>query len=120
MAEEQTYRVLAQRYLALRYQVGQACAVAGYIQLYRELGLLPDVAIAEEARENRGNRGAQAIFAEIMAAPMRYRVMDDCHRTVNLDSPSAPAYLNADTAVVSILAVRTKYDERYLRHLKTP
>jgi hypothetical protein len=100
IASEDTYRTLARRYPAMRYQVGRACAVAGYVDLYRELDLLPDVSIAEEARENRGNAGAQAIFAEIMAAPLRYRVMDDYTRTVTVDAPEAPARLNGETLVV--------------------
>jgi len=56
VAKEDRYRVLALRYPAMRYQVGRVCAVAGYYQLYQELDLLPGVSIAEEARENSGNR----------------------------------------------------------------
>lgn len=81
VATENTYRDLAIRYPDLRYQIGRACAVAGYYNLYRALDLLPDVSIAEEARENKGNAGAQMIFRCIMSAPMRYRVMDDATRT---------------------------------------
>lgn len=49
---EATLRQLLCRYPStkVRYQVGRACAVAGHTDLYRELDLLPDVAIAEEAR----------------------------------------------------------------------
>ena len=99
VASEDMYRALVQRYPGMRYQVGRACAVAGYVDLYRELDLLPDVSIAEEARENRANAGAQAIFANIMAAPMRYRVMDDYTRAVT-DAPEALARLNGETSVV--------------------
>ncbi len=101
VASEETYRALARRYPNMRYQVGRACAVAGFADLYRELDLLPDVSIAEEARENRDSAGAQDIFAQIMAAPMRYRVMDDYTRTVNVDNPEAPARLNAETVVLA-------------------
>ncbi|KAL2137665.1 hypothetical protein VTI28DRAFT_8614 [Corynascus sepedonium] len=80
----------------MRYQVGRACAVAGYYQLYQELDLLP------------GN-----IFEVIMSAPVRYRVMDDATRTVKLDRPETPAFLNADTAVLSSLAVCRKYSKQF-------
>lgn len=36
----------------MRYQVGRACAAAGYVDLYQELSLLPDVFMAEEAHES--------------------------------------------------------------------
>ncbi|KAM3536791.1 hypothetical protein ARSEF1564_010287 [Beauveria bassiana] len=53
-AAEDTYRELARRYPRMAYQVARACAVAGYAALYRELretgSVLPDVAVAEEAR----------------------------------------------------------------------
>jgi hypothetical protein len=52
---EQTLRDLLERYPGnelLRYQIGRACAAGGYISLYLGLGLLPDVVIAEEARDN--------------------------------------------------------------------
>lgn len=98
LATEDTYRSLARRYPALRYQVGRACAVAGYTALYFELDLLPEVSIAEEARES-GNDGSTAIFEHIMSQPIRYAVMDDYERTVNLVNPRAGACLNGDTAI---------------------
>jgi hypothetical protein len=98
LATEDTYRELTHRYPALRYQVGRACAVAGYTALYFELDLLPDVSIAEEARES-GNDGSTAIFEHIMSQPTRYAVMDDYRRTVNLAKPRAGACLNGDTAI---------------------
>ena len=49
VASEATYRELAHRYPEMKYAVGRACAVAGYLHLYRELQLLPEVHIAEEA-----------------------------------------------------------------------
>jgi hypothetical protein len=48
VAQEETYSQLAKVFPDLRYQVGRACAVAGYAQLYSELDLLPDPCIAEE------------------------------------------------------------------------
>ncbi|KAJ4052262.1 hypothetical protein NW753_000251 [Fusarium oxysporum] len=50
-----TLRQLLKNYppLFMRYEVGRACAAGGYEDLYKELDdLLPDVAIAEEARDN--------------------------------------------------------------------
>lgn len=64
-----TYRELARRYPKMRHEVGRACAVAGYTDLYLELQLLPDVSIAEEARDNEGK--GRAIFDEIMAQPVK-------------------------------------------------
>jgi hypothetical protein len=46
-AKAETYRELAQRYPNTRYNVGRACAAAGYTDSYRELDHLPDVSIAE-------------------------------------------------------------------------
>ncbi|KAI9162704.1 sterigmatocystin biosynthesis P450 monooxygenase STCB [Paramyrothecium foliicola] len=94
--------------ICLKYQVGRACAVGGYIDLYRDLNLLPDTSIAEEARENAGVQGAQEIYDLIMAAPTRYKVMDDYTRTISA-SPSAGAQLNADTAVIASLKSTRKY-----------
>lgn len=97
-ATETTYRQLAKQYPAMRYQVGRACAAAGYDTLYGELDLLPDVTIAEEARESR-NEGSKAIYEAVMAAPIRYKVMDDYHRGVDLAHPKHPAFLDAQTWV---------------------
>ncbi|KAB5511589.1 hypothetical protein GE09DRAFT_1270042 [Coniochaeta sp. 2T2.1] len=79
VASEDTYRELSRRYPQTRYQVGRACAVAGYSDLYKELGLLPDITIAEEAQDNfirsqrkdgcEGNRGNAEIFQHIIQQP---------------------------------------------------
>ncbi|KAM0233762.1 hypothetical protein ACHAP5_010317 [Fusarium lateritium] len=103
-ATEQTYRQLAQAFPWVRYQVGRACAAAGFA-LYSELNLLPDVCIAEEARESRTD-GGRAIYDAIMAAPMRYAVMNDLKLSIELDNPRSPAFLNGDTDV------RWKLDNR--------
>lgn len=108
-ATKETYRALAQRYPALRYNVGRACAVGGFLDLYLELelDLLPDVSIAEEAREAgeiNSSEGSTAIFRHIMSQPVRFRVMDDYTRTVNLENREA-ACLNGDTALRPPLAV---------------
>ncbi|WYZ38472.1 hypothetical protein EsH8_III_000386 [Colletotrichum jinshuiense] len=99
VAKEDTYRSLVERYPDMRYQVGRACAVAGYKTLYNELNLLPDVSIAEEARDN----GHMDIFEAITSQAVRYAVMNDYNRTVNLHAPTAGACLNNDTAVRSSL-----------------
>lgn len=127
-ATEDTYRQLARRYPQMRYQVGRACAVAGYKDLYSELDLLPDIAIAEEARdsvmrarlrggaEGRSSDGSQDIFDQIVRHPVRWQVMDDYARSVDLDCPKPARYgLNGDTAVVSTLELRR--DFRRLRAL---
>ncbi|KAJ0335072.1 hypothetical protein COL922a_009809 [Colletotrichum nupharicola] len=99
LATEDTYRSLAQRYPDMRYNVGRACAAAGYKALYDELDLLPDVSIAEEARDN----GHMDIFDAIVKQPVRYAVMNDYTRTVELENPRPGACLNGDTAVRSSL-----------------
>ncbi|KAL1879293.1 hypothetical protein Daus18300_001873 [Diaporthe australafricana] len=127
-ATEDTYRQLARRYPQMRYQVGRACAVAGYKDLYSELDLLPDVSIAEEARdsvmrsrshvydEGRSSNASQEIFDQIVRHPVRWQVMDDYVRSVNLECPKPARYgLNGDTAVFSTLDLRR--DFRCLRSM---
>ena len=104
-ATEDTYRKLASRYSSMRYHVGRACAAAGYSGLYHELDLLPDVSIAEEARESQTD-GGRRIYNTIMAAPFKFAVMDDYTRSVELANPVYPAFLNANTAVRSRLQRR--------------
>ena len=65
LATETTYHELAKRYRILRYDIARACAVAGYYDLYRELQLLPEISIAEEARDNKKNIGSQAILKRL-------------------------------------------------------
>ena len=57
LATEDTYRALALKFPNMRYQVGRACAAAGYYALFKELDLLPEVSIAEEARESQTEGG---------------------------------------------------------------
>ncbi|GFF48409.1 hypothetical protein IFM58399_08293 [Aspergillus lentulus] len=104
-AKEETYRDLARRYPQMKYLVGRACAVAGYVNLFKELDLLPEVHIAEEARENK----QWVIYEVIMAADRRYNAMDDYTRAV-FPKP-VPGYLNADTAVRSYLDIKTKFEK---------
>lgn len=104
-AKEDTYRRLLGTYGAeypqLAYQVGRACAVAGYTKLYEELDILPDVHIAEEARES----GSTEIFDVIMAQPVRYDIMNDYTLSVQLEART-PSNLNGDTAVSWMLNVK--------------
>lgn len=113
VATEDTYRALVRRYPQMRYHVGRASAAAGYIDLYRELDLIPDLAIAEEARDNAGNSGSREIFDLIVSQPARWRVMDDYARSVALETPLLAKHgLNGDTAVRSLLGLRRRYDGR--------
>jgi hypothetical protein len=104
VASQSTYRRLVQRFPQMAYQVARACAVAGYTDLYLELDVLPDVHVAEEAREC----GSTAIFSHIMAAPIRYTVMNDYTRTVDRSS-AKPADLNGDTSVRWMLDVKQEF-----------
>lgn len=74
----------------------------GYALLYRDLDLLPDIAIAEEARASP--YGGE-IFKYIASRPTRYAVLDDYTRTIR-DAPLAGACLDGDTAVFSTLECR--------------
>ncbi|OAA59936.1 hypothetical protein ISF_05947 [Cordyceps fumosorosea ARSEF 2679] len=108
VAREATYHEVARRYPALRYSVARACAVAGYAGLYRELDVLPEVTVAEEAQASSAP-GAREISDAIMAAPVRYGVMNDYENRLFAE-PRAGARLNADTAVVPVLRrVRTTH-----------
>lgn len=115
-ATEDFYRSLVAKYPSLCYQVARACAAAGYGTLYHELSkdglLLPDVSIAEEARESRTD-GGKAIYDTIMSTPGRYQVMNDYTRSVILAASHAtmpPAFLNGDSIV------RRTIDEQGLVH----
>ncbi|RMJ22221.1 hypothetical protein PHISP_06912 [Aspergillus sp. HF37] len=117
IAREDTYRELAHRCPAMRYQVGRACAAAGYVGLYKELDLLPDVSIAEEAREGDSD-GGREIYELIMAVPVKYAVVSDRDRTINTEDPKAPAYLNADTCVRWALENRNRISDCGKREIK--
>ncbi|KAJ5214662.1 hypothetical protein N7449_001831 [Penicillium cf. viridicatum] len=96
---EQTLRDLLERYPGnelLRYQIGHACAAGGYTSLYLEL----DVAIAEEARDNRIS--GQAIYESIINSPTRWSCMDDYNRCLHSPLRSG-ACLNGDTCIRSML-----------------
>ncbi|OIW32666.1 hypothetical protein CONLIGDRAFT_660508 [Coniochaeta ligniaria NRRL 30616] len=111
IASEETYRSLAKQYPDMIYAVGRACALAGYDKLYHELGILPEVSIAEEARDNAAKSGSKAIFDHIMSQPVCYSILDDYTRTANTTNPRSPAFMNGDTAVRSLLDVRIGLDQ---------
>ncbi|KAB8356344.1 hypothetical protein FH972_023928 [Carpinus fangiana] len=106
VASEQTYRQLVGRYPHMVYQVGRACAVAGYINLYKELDILPDAHIAEEAREC----GHRELFDLIMSQPVRYSIMDDYELRVKSENRQ-PVPLNGDTAVRWMLDVKQGFKD---------
>ncbi|KAF7560272.1 hypothetical protein G7046_g3876 [Stylonectria norvegica] len=108
-SEDTLRRLLDQCFgLSMRYQVGRACAAGGYTALYKELDLLPDIAIAEEARDN--TTGGREIYQHVMEQPVRYAVMDDYSLSVRSEPPSG-AFLNGDTCVKSTLATRQPLDK---------
>lgn len=109
-ASEETYRQLVKRYPEMAYYVGRACAVAGYDQLYHELNILPDISVAEEARDNSAKAGSKAIFNHIMRQPICFAVLDDYTRSVN-QTPRSPAFMNGDTAVRSTLDVSVAMED---------
>ncbi|KAM7184572.1 hypothetical protein V8F33_012908 [Rhypophila sp. PSN 637] len=104
----------------MRYHVGRACAVAGYSRLYKELNLLPDISIAEEARDSvmRAQSGvlgdpdgSAEILREIVQQPVRFHAMNDYRRTVEVDNPLPARHgLNGDTAVFSTLQLKRSFE----------
>lgn len=101
---EDTLRQLLRHDLgkSMVYQVGRACAAGGYPTLYKELNLLPDVSIAEEARDSTAS-GSKEIYDSIVQEPCRYAVMDDYSRTVR-GTPIPMAFLNGNTCTRSTLS----------------
>ncbi|KAL0475848.1 hypothetical protein QR685DRAFT_594318 [Neurospora intermedia] len=138
LPSEQTLRQLLVRYgetrPAIQYQVGRVCAMAGYTALYDELDLLPEVAIAEEARDSSAP-GSKAIYESIMRQPARYSIMDDyalkirtedprpetlrlLYAPLPLDLPSHAASI-ADKNLLILMAAWSSNIERY-SHLRRP
>lgn len=69
----------------MKYLVGRACAVAGYYQLVKELDLLPESHIAEEARDNK----QWDIFSDIMANNVRYIFLENVFYVVPSSTASS-------------------------------
>lgn len=104
-ASEETYRELVRQYPSMRYKVGRACVAAGFTNLYKELDLLPEVSIAEQARNAaecaEGTEGAEVaedadIYQIIMSAPQRWAVMNDFTRSVDTECPKSPAFIHGN------------------------
>lgn len=106
VATEETYRELvAQCPLPeVKYLVGRACAVAGYVDLFKELDILPEIHIAAEARDNNH----EIVFDYIMSQPILFEVMNDYTRQIDVKHPRAGAVLDGNTAVCSYLNQRRK------------
>lgn len=88
----------------MKYQVGRVCAVANYDDLYKELDILPEVGIAEEAREN----GSEAIYSAIVNQPVKYAVFDDYSNTLVLENPPISA-MNGNTCVKALLELKQSF-----------
>lgn len=56
--------------------------------------------IAEEAREGKTIEGNE-IYQMILSSPVKYLVMDNFTRSITINTPSASAFLNGDTATSS-------------------
>ncbi|ODA81830.1 hypothetical protein RJ55_00335 [Drechmeria coniospora] len=101
---EETLRRLDSRYPQMRYQIGRACAVAGYTALFMSLDILPEVAIAEEARA----AGSLAILQHIMDQTLKWKVFDDYTGTL---STPIPSHLNGDTICCELLNYRQGFSK---------
>lgn len=110
---EHTLRALVQRYPDMIYQAARACAIAGYFDLYKKLDPVPEVHVAEEASHagvQRISKGSQEIARHIISQPVKFAIMNDYTRTVDVANPRM-AFLNGDTAVYSSLSARRKHLE---------
>lgn len=93
---EQSLYKLADQYPNMHYQIGRVCAIAGYTNLYKTLDILPEIAIAEEARES-----SPEIYQLITHELVKWKVFDDYTGTI---SKPTPAYLNEDTVLLKELS----------------
>lgn len=110
---EDTLRALIQQYPEMVYHAARACAVAGYSELYKELDVLPEVHVAEEAgyaSVQKNSKGSRGIYQYILSQPVKYTVMNDYTRTFDISSRQVSC-LNGDTAVCSSLEARARYTE---------
>lgn len=110
---EDALRTLVQRYPDMLYHAARVCAVAGYIDLYKELNFLPEVHVAEEAGHasfQKNSKGSQEIYQHILSQPVKFAIMNDYKRIVDI-AGCRIAPLNGDTAVCSSLDARYKYCE---------
>jgi hypothetical protein len=102
--DRDTCRKLITQYPWTKYQVGRVCAAANYDDLYTELDILPEVGIAEEAREN----GSEAIYSAIVKQPMKYAVFNDYSNSLVLENPPISP-MNGNTCVTTLLESKQSF-----------
>ncbi|THX56761.1 hypothetical protein D6D11_03400 [Aureobasidium pullulans] len=102
--DRDTCRKLIVQYPWMKYQVGRVCAVANYDDLYKELDILPEVGIAEEAREN----GSEAIYSAIVKQPVKYAVFNDYSNSLVLENPPISP-MNGNTCVTTLLESKQSF-----------
>ncbi|KAG9567239.1 hypothetical protein KCU71_g2869, partial [Aureobasidium melanogenum] len=102
--DRDTCRKLITKYPWTKYQVGRVCAVANYDDLYKELDILPEVGIAEEAREN----GSEAIYSAIVKQPVKYAVFNDYSNSLVLKNPPV-SLMNGNTCVTALLESKQSF-----------
>ena len=112
---EDTCRRLVERYPNMAYHVARVCAVGGYTKLYKELDILPDVHVAEEARDSDSDE----IFQDIVSRPVRFSVMNDYTQTIDWSDPQV-AELDGNTAVRWTLEAKQKFSEPGFEHRELP
>lgn len=109
--EEDTLRALAQRYPDKLYEAARACAVAGYIDLYKELDPLLEVHVAEETgytSMQKSSNSSEQIYHHLLSQPVKFEIMNNYTRTVNIARRQV-ASLTGDTVAYSSLTARSKY-----------
>lgn len=104
LPDRDTCRKLITKYPWTKYQVGRVCAVANYDDLYKELDILPEVGIAEEAREN----GSEAIYSAIVKQPVKYAVFNDYSNSLVLENPPI-SLMNGNTCVTALLEAKQSF-----------
>ncbi|THY07456.1 hypothetical protein D6D02_07229 [Aureobasidium pullulans] len=102
--DRDTCRKLIAQYPWMKYQVGRVCAVASYDDLYKELDILPEVGIAEEAREN----GSEAIYSAIVKQAVKYAVFNDYSNSLVLENPPISP-MNGNTCVTTLLESKQSF-----------
>ena len=110
--DRDTCRKLITQYPRMKYQVGRVCAVANYDDLYKELDILPEVGIAEEARGN----GSEAIYSAIVKQPVKYAVFNDYSNSLVLENPPI-SLINGNTCVTALLDSKQLFKRPRAKHI---
>jgi hypothetical protein len=95
---QETLRTLIQRYPHLVYHAARACAIAGYVDLYKELDVLPEVHVVEEASyasAERKNEDSKAIYQLIVSQHVKFAVFNDSMTTTEQWTFLTPALHHA-------------------------